>query len=396
MRIVGRPRFPRIRRDEHAWRATAFLGTAATAAAALFAGAAIASPVVIALGVLGIFSLFFGVHLRARWKRLFGAPIVRSVDQIGPAHVVTDGRTIRREDVRGAWRVTRGDGRTCIEIELDGGAVVVARIAAEHADEAMRALGIADPELAQKLETRPADWPFRQVALMPFAGGPIALLIGAPMGLFLSGDVIAPIAIGSSLLLCLLVLRLVRPKQLVVASDGVAYTTFGRSRIVPHGALSAIVGGPGTLSFRAAGDAKARSFDLGAEISVEEAIARARASPPPPVVPGMDRGERTVGEWRASIAALVRGGGEYRDAALDLDEERGAVRDARLSVERRVGAALALRAAGITDAIRVAVDEEPSPGVRRALTRVAETDVDDAAIEALLQRERARGRARRS
>lgn len=64
------------------------------------------------------------------------------------------------------------------------------------------------------------------------------------------------------------------------------------------------------------------------------------------------------------------------------------MRDARLSAERRVGAALALRAAGITDAIRVAADEEPSPEVRRVLTRVAETDVEDAALDELLQRER--------
>jgi hypothetical protein len=59
-----------------------------------------------------------------------------------------------------------------------------------------------------------------------------------------------------------------------------------------------------------------------------------------------------------------------------------------LSPERRVGAALALKAAGATEAVRVAASEEPSPHMHKMLEEMAEGEVEDAEIEKVLRWEK--------
>jgi hypothetical protein len=105
--------------------------------------------------------------------------------------------------------------------------------------------------------------------------------------------------------------------------------------------------------------------------------------------PAIAREGRSVGEWRTHIARVVEGEG-YRvpDARASLPEALSAP---GATIEARVSAALALRASGGADAmtrIRVAASQCLDRSAREALDAVAEEEIDEAALDRALRKQR--------
>ncbi len=108
------------------------------------------------------------------------------------------------------------------------------------------------------------------------------------------------------------------------------------------------------------------------------------ASPEHALVASLDRGGRTLAEWRKALGELLGGDASYRAARLGAEDVEKVLGDATLPADRRIGAALALRAAGVPGAearIRIAADLSADDGVRVALEQIAEGEVEDAALE---------------
>ena len=101
----------------------------------------------------------------------------------------------------------------------------------------------------------------------------------------------------------------------------------------------------------------------------------------------LERGGRTVTEWRSALATVLTGGG-FRDAAVSQDQIEDVLDDPAATVEQRIGAALALRAADRATAagrIRVAAESSAHPRLRVALERVADDDDATSPIEEALE-----------
>jgi hypothetical protein len=114
------------------------------------------------------------------------------------------------------------------------------------------------------------------------------------------------------------------------------------------------------------------------------ALLAARAERSPHQV--LERQGRSIQDWRAHIAGVVRGG-SYRAASVG-----GRLADALsapgTALEARVGAALAMRVAGEVDAparIRLAAEQCADPAGRAALEAVAADDLDEPELENALR-----------
>jgi hypothetical protein len=104
------------------------------------------------------------------------------------------------------------------------------------------------------------------------------------------------------------------------------------------------------------------------------------------------RGERTVADWRAALAAMLAA--SYRGPTASVEDMTAVLASPLASPEERVGAALALRIAGEPPVkIRVAAESVVSEPLREALAAAAEDD--DAALEGVLRRLSVEGGARR-
>ena len=100
----------------------------------------------------------------------------------------------------------------------------------------------------------------------------------------------------------------------------------------------------------------------------------------------LERGGRTIAEWRDALRRIAVVGGGFREATLGRDELEGVLADASAPIERRVGAGLALRALDddARDRIRVAAETSASPRVRVALDAAASEEIEDSALESAL------------
>jgi hypothetical protein len=115
----------------------------------------------------------------------------------------------------------------------------------------------------------------------------------------------------------------------------------------------------------------------------------ARRTSSPSRLAALDRGGRSVRDWREHLRGVLSGTG-YRDAggATSVDEVVGSLASPAASAEQRIGAALALRVAGDPDAetrIRVAAEACVDERLRDALSAVAD-EADDEVLEKRLAR----------
>jgi hypothetical protein len=89
----------------------------------------------------------------------------------------------------------------------------------------------------------------------------------------------------------------------------------------------------------------------------------------------LGRGSRSPREWWAALQAIGVGASDYRTAVLPVEELHRVVMDTTAPSDVRVGAAIALRAAGRNEGverIRIAADATAAPELRRLLDDIAE------------------------
>jgi hypothetical protein len=126
-------------------------------------------------------------------------------------------------------------------------------------------------------------------------------------------------------------------------------------------------------------------------LEVEQAIAKSIAGARRGAVRAIDvlgRAGRSVDAWKTDLAKLLLQPAGFRDAALSRDDIEGVLSDPYSPAEQRLGAALALRAAGDDHAlarIRIAADESAHVGLRGALLRIAADDDASGEVESLLE-----------
>lgn len=117
------------------------------------------------------------------------------------------------------------------------------------------------------------------------------------------------------------------------------------------------------------------------------AAARPSVAPAPPAWEAaptlLDRGGRSLGEWKRRLAELARQAPDYRSVGLSRDELAAVLASARASTEQRIGAALALLATGDRGArerVRVVAETHEDDAVRDALTLALRDDLDEEAL----------------
>jgi hypothetical protein len=113
----------------------------------------------------------------------------------------------------------------------------------------------------------------------------------------------------------------------------------------------------------------------------------------------LERGPRSIAEWRDAITRAAAGG--YRETHVDAETLVDIVENPRSPVSQRLGAALALTELpdessaasrdGRNHRIRAAVASSANPRVRIALERAAEGTLDDATYERALEAEASSG-----
>ncbi len=111
----------------------------------------------------------------------------------------------------------------------------------------------------------------------------------------------------------------------------------------------------------------------------------------------LDRRERSVATWREELGKLLSKSAHYRDAPLSLADVEATLENVTIAPERRIGAAIALAAAGEPKAaqrIRVAAAECADTRLRVALESIAGGAPDEEALEEASRAEAAADRAR--
>lgn len=231
--------------------------------------------------------------------------------------------------------------------------------------------------------------------------------------------------------------RFVRQREVIVGTDGIALTGFGRHRFiaysrvrriarVPHGVrlflndsvsvlLPTIADAGAPLPITPGVDAPfdpasaKRLLARGAspeelyrrDVTRREALferldqamrARGQSRVSSVQLAELDRRSRSISAWREDLRALlaVEGSG-YRGAALGPDQLAEVVEDAGAPTERRVAAAVALSGKGDEEAkrrVRVAVEACADRDLRAALEHAAEGEIEEAELHRAMKQRR--------
>jgi hypothetical protein len=132
------------------------------------------------------------------------------------------------------------------------------------------------------------------------------------------------------------------------------------------------------VSIRASGGAGATAARI-----IEQRLRSYQRDDSELVVAALDRGGRSVDEWKASLSALLDpAAGNFRRGAIQADHLLALVSDPRATPARRVGAAFALVAhdKSSESCLRDAVEGCAEPALRRALERASLGEIDEAAL----------------
>ncbi len=183
------------------------------------------------------------------------------------------------------------------------------------------------------------------------------------------------------------------PERLVVGADGVVVKRTLRSKFIPHSAIKDVRVTQSAVKFElesgAEVSARARHLTPVRRSEIEARIAETlqvfrKADAPEAALARLDRGGRTLDEWRASLAALLSTGESYRARTLDKDALVSVVESPGAPLERRVAAAVALAALGdaaATERVRVAAAASANVRVRVALEQASAGELDERALE---------------
>lgn len=201
--------------------------------------------------------------------------------------------------------------------------------------------------------------------------------------------------------------RLARPPSIEVGSDGVTLARALGERFIAYANISdvwahgkqvflrdhsgKVTGASGGLA------AKGREHGSHASPTALAAVHRIeharRASEGASVVAQLasklDRAGRPVDIWRKEIANVLGSSAAYRSASLGSEDVEKILADAAAPPDRRIGAAFALKDAGVPGAperIRIAAALTANEELRTALERVAEHDAErEAEAEAITE-----------
>lgn len=186
-----------------------------------------------------------------------------------------------------------------------------------------------------------------------------------------------------------------------VGTDGLSLEGGVRGRFVPFDAVEHVEVRDTTLVLYLRGrrTVKVDGSESPAEFTAllkrlhDARAARDRAANAPAPTVLLERGGRTLAEWRRAMQGLLEHRQGYRDVSLSLADVRRLLRDTSAALEHRVAAALALVARGEPDdraAVQSAAAAVASTQVRVALESIAAEQPDEGAIELALREDAAK------
>jgi hypothetical protein len=313
----------------------------------------------------------------------------------------------------------QGDNDVVLRTRRDD--LVAVRVASPgEGAELLRAVGVSADKQVARFRLAEASASSSPVGCICLAGGLVLpfVLFGAATGLWLSlasmlrggaeGNAVAAFAavFVVALVAAFLALRAMVPPRATVGLDGVELRGLGWRRFVPLDSVSGVEstergvtlrlreGSPVALTtFRNTSDgvqghpatraALLRRIEdaLAARLASQAQVARAAA---------LERHGRPFARWRAELAALAGPDADYRrSAGLARDDLQRVLEDAAAPIEHRVGAAVALAAAGEVDIrrrVRIAAAACADRDLRAALEAAAEEELDEAKLERALRR----------
>ncbi len=324
------------------------------------------------------------------------------------AHITLgEAQPFPRRSVVGATFLVSADGDV-VELSLTNGSVV--RITTETDEEGARLLALVNTgregrTVAHELGSpRPA---VQTGAAMAFG----ALIAGCLAGLFalaqLTTHGISDLAmlriVGSTFIVATVYAAARRgPLRIVIGTDGVVLEGT-RRRFFSYAEIEAIVSTPKRVLMITRGALFGRRIVLTREHGprtvalVEEldtAMRKAKAGAGSTShIALLDRGERTLAEWRDALRRLATTHGDYRRAGVDREQLVETASDAGAPQMRRIGAAIAISHSGdkqAVDRVRLAIK-----GLADERSRIVIADAldgklsDDALARALADDERA-------
>jgi len=194
------------------------------------------------------------------------------------------------------------------------------------------------------------------------------------------------------------------PPRLTIGADGISiHRRFG-ARFIPYTEIEVVKNDPLEIILFFYGNQRQVRIPV-AELPLEQRRAlytrieesrratRVRVDPAASVEM-LDRNDRPLAEWRATLANLLRSREGYRVAAMHRDDVVRVLMDPTAPAERRIGAALALTSERPDDGVaqvRVAAEACASDPLRVALQRVADNAFEAADLaEAVTPDERRR------
>jgi len=225
----------------------------------------------------------------------------------------------------------------------------------------------------------------------------MTMLLGiAVQHLTLSKSIFMPAWLVITTVLGFLAARAMRAPELTVGTDGLVVRGPWTERSIPYAELDSVAESWGALvlsprrgkpqrlarlAWEPAGKAKAVA------LRVQEAMAARDQLPAEQSLALLERGGRTVEQWRQSLAGLLNANEGYRTATLSAPELAELAAHPAAPIEQRLGAAMALggKADEPTKArLRVAAECCASPRLRIAMEKLAEGEFDHDAVEQAL------------
>jgi hypothetical protein len=287
--------------------------------------------------------------------------------------------------------------RTRAELDLENGDLL--SVEADDVTEARAFLRAAGVDAAhQRARIRLAE-PISQLVAFVMIGVVVGLVTLPFARLLIAGEMRALITLfwlGAVGIVTGLLTRLFSLPEVTVGTDGVWYSRGPFRRFIPLSDIESVRSSGATLTFHLRGGRVRRVRSLtGADPSrsaaLEMRVREALAAQGDEHISGhlelLDRRGRSIAAWSEALTGLARVGASYRATGLSADDLAAIVTSPEATPERRLGAALALHAAGhpaAAERIRVAAAQCASGRLRIALEKVGDGTPDLHAIDEAL------------
>jgi hypothetical protein len=303
------------------------------------------------------------------------------------------------------------DDRTTVLLRMRGGDVV--SIDAPDMDGARRLLaaaGVAADQQAVRMRLVNHTTQVLGGGCIAAAGAVAFPLFGAfaLLGTLQLGLLSVP---GAVLAFCsaffLLLIYALIPARVVIGTDGLTIERVFSRRFIPFAAIDDVQSEFGAVvitvaekqirlptgeRYSSAGRQQASAQSALYNRIVEAQAAGQRGGDGQARAADLERGGRTLAQWRAHLRGLTGGAGEtYRRRAVAPESLAGVLEDAAAPAERRIAAALALgfaEDAALAERARRAASTCASPKLRIALEAAARDELGEAELEAAAEAER--------